>query len=32
MGFWNTTRIRNECQAHGLVNPYREDRVLRSAY
>lgn len=32
MAFWNTTKIRNECQAHGLVTPYREDRVLRCAY
>lgn len=32
MAFWNTTKIKAECQAQGLVTPYREDRVLRCAY
>ena len=32
MAFWNTTRIRQECQAHGLITPYREDRAIRCAY
>lgn len=32
MAFWNTTKIKAQCQAHGLVAPYRDDRVLRCAY
>lgn len=32
MAFWNTTKIKSECQAHGLVTPYRDERVLRCAY
>ncbi len=32
MAFWNTTKIKAQCQAQGLVTPYREDRVLRCAY
>lgn len=32
MAFWNTTKIRNECEANGLVTPFREDRVKRCAY
>jgi dCTP deaminase len=32
MPFWNTDRIRQECQAQGLITPYREDRVIRCAY
>ena len=32
MAFWNSTKIKAECQGHGLVTPYREDRVLRCAY
>lgn len=32
MSFWNTDRIKRECQAQGLVNPYREERALRCAY
>src|SRR3954469_7970090 len=32
MAFWNTTRIRKECQAHGLITPYREERAIRCAY
>ena len=32
MTFWNTTRIRQECQAHGLITPYREERAIRCAY
>jgi dCTP deaminase len=32
MPFWNTDRIRHECQAQGLVTPYREERALRCAY
>lgn len=32
MAFWNTTKIKNECQAHGLISPYSEERALRCAY
>jgi len=32
MPFWNTNRIKQECQAHGLITPYREDRAKRCAY
>lgn len=32
MPFWNTDRIKRECQAQGLITPYREDRALRCAY
>lgn len=32
MAFWNTTKIRQECQAQGLITPYREDRAIHSAY
>lgn len=32
MAFWNTTKIKTQCQAQGLITPYREDRVLRCAY
>ncbi len=32
MPFWNTNRIKLECQEKGLVTPYREERALRCAY
>ena len=32
MAFWNTTKIRRECQAQGLITPYREERAIHSAY
>jgi len=32
MAFWNTTKIRNECQRQGLITQYREERVIRCAY
>lgn len=32
MPFWNTNRIKHECQAQGLITPYREERALRCAY
>ena len=32
MAYWNTTRIRKECQAQGLITPYREERAIRCAY
>src|SRR5438132_1104359 len=32
MSFWNTNRLRQECQAQGLITPYREERALRCAY
>jgi dCTP deaminase len=32
MAFWNTDRIKRECQAQGLITPYREERALRCAY
>lgn len=32
MAFWNTTKIRQQCQAHGLITPYREERAIRCAY
>ncbi len=32
MAFWNTTRIRRECQTLGLITPYREERAIRCAY
>jgi dCTP deaminase len=32
MPFWNTNRLRHECQAQGLITPYREERAMRSAY
>lgn len=32
MAFWNTTKIKTQCQLLGLVTPYREDRILRCAY
>lgn len=32
MAFWNTTKIRQECQAQGLITPYREERAIHSAY
>lgn len=32
MAFWNTTKIKAECQANNLIEPYREERALRCAY
>ena len=32
MPFWNTNKIRRECQARGLITPYREERAIRCAY
>ncbi|MBR9801574.1 hypothetical protein GYB59_07695 [bacterium] len=32
MPFWNTTKIRQECQSHGMITPYREERAIRCAY
>ncbi len=32
MAFWNTNRIKHECQAQGLISPYREERAIRCAY
>jgi dCTP deaminase len=32
MAFWNTTRIKHECQTQELITPYREDRAKRCAY
>lgn len=32
MSFWNTNRIKLACVEQSVVEPYREDRVLHSAY
>ena len=32
MPFWNTDKIRKECQAQGLIIPFRDERALRCAY
>jgi dCTP deaminase len=32
MPYWNTDRIKRECQAQGLITPYREERAVRCAY
>jgi len=32
MPFWNTDRIKKECEAHKLIEPFRKERVLRCAY
>ena len=32
MSFWNTDKLKQQCQEQGLITPYREDRALRCAY
>lgn len=32
MAFWNTNRIKHECEKQSLVTPYREERAIRCAY
>ncbi len=32
MSFWNTDKLKAECQANQLIVPYRAERALRCAY
>jgi dCTP deaminase len=32
MAFWNTDKLKQQCQEHALITPYRQERAKRCAY